>query len=118
MQMLVLTSWIIGLVTGHSYKAFPVKHVAISPSLSEEVDPLDFIADALEIWQAKERAEHWPLILCLCTLAVLVLTFWVGLRQLQRTTWKVITKMAHTLLKCLFLGYRKEQCKSMCTLVT
>lgn len=29
-------AWIIGLVPGHSYKACPVKHVAIPPNLSNK----------------------------------------------------------------------------------
>lgn len=28
-ELLVLISWIIGLVTGHSYKPFPVKYVVV-----------------------------------------------------------------------------------------
>lgn len=59
-QLLALTSWISGLVTGQSYKPFPVKHVAVSPNPSKETDPLAFIAGAPDTWQTEGRTEHWP----------------------------------------------------------
>lgn len=97
MQLLVLISWIIGLVTRHSYKPFPVKYVVVFPNPSKEMNPLDFIAGALDIWQAEVRAEHKPLLCGSHAPAVLVITLQIGLRQPQQISWKVITMMARAL---------------------
>lgn len=64
---------------------------------SKEMSPLDFIAGALDIWQAEVRAEPGPLLRGLHAPAVLVMTLQVGLRQPQQITWKVITMMARAL---------------------
>lgn len=69
-----------------------------SSSAFKEVNPFDFIADALHIWQVGMRAERWPLICCWHVPAALVLhMIWVEIRQRPHVLWKVLTMTAHAL---------------------
>lgn len=56
-QLLSLASWIIGQVCAH-LQAISCEICGLSSQPLEEMDPLNFIAGALDIWQAEGRAEH------------------------------------------------------------
>lgn len=76
--LLSLISWIIGLASVH-VQAISCEICDLSSQPFEEMDPLNFIAGALDIWQAERRAEHCPsCIACIC-LPSLAFILWAEL---------------------------------------